>query len=334
MKKIVKIEQLDPTITHITWIINNICPNTCSYCPVSTRNGANHNYDWKYAREFVKILLTKYPKIHLSIAGGEPSMSPHLIELIKLFSDQGHYITLTTNGYKSVEYWQELSHYVSWIGFSYHPEFSTEQYFANLEAASAITNCTARVMMLSNQWDRCLAVYNKLNSSSRYSTSPVRIVEWGRYNGTDYYTPEQLDWFAEVNTIDKDLKHHKLKPAVPNKCTYYFEDGTKNIGGNPIHYVNQGQTNFKGYSCDIGLRSLWIGAHGEIKRGNCMAGGYIGNVNKPFDIVWPDSPIICPHNLCHCSTDVVIDKQHTNISDYDIFQQSNKQTATFDFRKI
>jgi organic radical activating enzyme len=309
MKKIIEVRQKDPNITHVTWIINNICPNSCIYCPESTHNGSNHNYDWNNARRFVLMLLEKYPKMHLSISGGEPSSSPFLIELVNLFHDGGHTISIITNGYKSADYWREIAQYVTWIGFSYHPEFSNEQYFKNLEAAADITRCGAKVMMLSSHWDQCVKVYEKLNTSSKYVTTPTRIVEWGTRNGSDYYTDEQIKWFQTTMTDYNKMHQHSGKPYSQTEANYYLSDGTIDTTPVAALYINRGQTNFKGYECDIGLRSLFIGAFGQIKRGNCLAGGHIGTIDKPEKIIWPDKPIMCNYDLCSCGTDVNINKK-------------------------
>jgi len=309
MKKILEVKQYEPTVTHITWIINNICPNSCTYCPALTHNGSNHNYDWNNARRFVKILLHRYSKIHLSIAGGEPSMSPHLPELVKLFSEAGHTVSLVTNGYKSKEYWLELAPYITYIGFSYHPEYSTERYFENLQAAAEVTRCGAKIMMLSSHWEQCIAAYERLKESDRYWVTPTRVVEWGTYNGSDYYTDEQIKWFQTTITDHNKMLHHQGKPYALTAAKYYLNDGTIDTTPVASSYANRGQTNFRGYECYIGLRSLFIGILGQVKRGNCMAGGRLGTIDKPEEIIWPDKPIICNYDLCSCSTDIDINKR-------------------------
>ena len=315
MKKIIKVEQVD-LVTHITWMINNICPNKCSYCPPINYSGSNHKYIWDNARQVAEMILLRYPTIHLSIAGGEPTMSPFLLELVKMFNAKGHYISLTTNGSKSADYWEELAPLLSHVSFSYHPEFETERYFENLKTASKFTRCGTRVMMLSSHWDQCVSVYEKLKYGQGYpDATPVRIVDWGNHNGTDYYTEEQLAWLSDpVHNIPPNKKLpvrdiNNNKHIKPDASTYYFDDGTQQTMSNASLFVNSGQTNFKGYSCDIGLRSLYIGADGRIRRGNCTAGGIIGHLDNPAEIMWPSNSIVCPHTLCSCSTDVIINKR-------------------------
>lgn len=315
MKKIIKVEQVD-SIAHITWQLNDICPNKCSYCNPENYSGSNHKYIWENARRFAEIVLLRYPKIHLSISGGEPTMSPFLLELAKMFNAKGHYISLTTNGSKSPAYWEELAPLLSHISFSYHPEYESERYFENLKTASKFVRCGARVMMLSSRWEQCLAAFHKLKYGKGYpDATPVRIVEWGLNNGTANYTEEQLTWLADPKhnlPAYKQMPYdiHTAKAQYnPTASTYYFDDGTQTTMTNASLLVNNGQTNFQGYSCEIGLKSLAIGPDGKIKRGNCLVGGYIGHLDRPEEIIWPSAPVICDYISCKCSTDVIINKK-------------------------
>jgi len=310
LPKIEEVKQHNDRLTHVTWIINNICPNTCTYCPPPTHNGSNHNYDWDNARRFLDLLFKRYPDMHFSIGGGEPSMSPFFPELVKLIYDAGHTITMTSNAYKSSEYWKEIGPYINQISFSYHPEFSTEQYFTNVLSTADVTRVTARVMMLSSHWDKCVEAYERLLKHDSYSMEVVRVYEWGRNNGSDLYTPEQIEWMDTIKPRHINPNNpHKNKRSSNTSADYYFDDGTIGHSRDQVYYVNRGQTNFKGYECDLGLRSLFVSALGDVKRGNCMAGGIIGNINEPESIQWPSKSIICPYTICGCSSDVNINKR-------------------------
>jgi hypothetical protein len=143
----------------------------------------------------------------------------------------------------------------------------------------------------------------------------VRVYEWGRNNGSDLYTPEQIAWMDTIKPrFMKPDNPHRNKPWSNTTANYHFDDGTVGHSRDQVYYINRGQTNFKGYECDLGLRSLFIGALGKIKRGNCMAGGYIGSINEPEAIEWPTESVICPYSICNCSSDVNINKRRIPIT--------------------
>jgi 2-iminoacetate synthase ThiH len=52
LASIIEIKQQVPAM-YLTWVINNICTNACSYCHPNLHTGTNHNYDWSHAEEFI-----------------------------------------------------------------------------------------------------------------------------------------------------------------------------------------------------------------------------------------------------------------------------------------
>jgi organic radical activating enzyme len=312
MKKIIKVVQA-PTAPslHLTWIINNICTNSCSYCPASLHNGANHNYDWDNARRFFQQLFKKYPTIHCTIAGGEPSVSPFLPEIVKTFYEAGHTIGLTSNAAKPVRYWDEIAKMLNYICFSYHPEFPDPQFVEKISAAGWHTPVCVRVMMLPSRWDHCIEMIEKLSKIEHVRVEPVRILDWtGENRSAHLYSNEQLEWFNHNNgNTEKFLSHFEVQPkTVDIWSDFYLDDGEVEHAPNSLKYINDGMTNFYGYSCEVGLKSLFVDHHGDILLSNCGINGSIGNINNPEGIMWPTDPVICNKRICHCTTDVNINK--------------------------
>jgi len=310
-KKIIRVKQADDAPFHLTWIINNICTNACSYCPTSLHTGKNHNYDWGNARRFFQTLFEKYPKVHCSIAGGEPSLSPFLPELVKIFYDHNSTVGMTSNAAKTVGYWKEIAPYLTYIGFSWHPEFVDDKFLEKALTVAEHTPVTVRVMMHPAHWDKCVKAYYKFVDTPGFEVENVRVLDWG--SDTDRsaskYTPEQLEWFDNNSRKTKMITHqvYNHKPKLGNDVDFQMNNGEFERN-HTIDYINKGMTNFYGYQCEIGLKSLFIGWDGKIRRGNCSTGGVIGNINDPNNIMWPDKPIICDLNICHCTTDVKINK--------------------------
>jgi MoaA/NifB/PqqE/SkfB family radical SAM enzyme len=309
MNKIIRIKQQDDSPMHLTWMINNICTNHCSYCPPNLHEGKNHHYEWENAKRFFEILFKRYPKIHCSVSGGEPSLSPFFPDICKTFHDAGHSIGLTSNAAKPASYWRDIAPYLDYISFSWHPEFPDKNFLEKVVAAARQITVTVRVMMLASKWDECISMFNEFSARWEFVTEPVKIMP---YNDTDpissVYTDEQLAWFNNNQGNHRILKHVPYYEPVEIISDFYFDDGTIIEKANASDWVNRGYTNFNGYTCEIGKKSLFVRPNGIVYLGNCLVGGKIGNINKPEKIMWPTDNIKCNIDLCSCSSDVNINK--------------------------
>tara|TARA_Y100000389_G_C17456052_1_gene518227 strand:- start:218 stop:1159 length:942 start_codon:yes stop_codon:yes gene_type:complete len=303
---IVKVRRVIPNIMVVTWVINNICDRSCAYCPSSLHNGSNHNYDWNLAREFWNILIAKYNGLHVSIAGGEPSLSPHLVEAVDMIYDSGNTVGITTNLTRTERYFKKISPKLSYVSASYHPSSPDEKFLDKIQTVSELTPTTARVMMDANHWDHSVDIFEKLKSVSKLRVDPVRILDWeGGYN-PHLYSPEQEKWLKDVKVYEPK-EGHKEHRSEKNKVVYYNSNNqVVNTSANDL--VLLGKTNYKGWQCSLGLESLFIKENGSIRKANCSQGPYIGHLNTPQDIEWPTSPEICDQSICHCVTDIMMTK--------------------------
>ncbi len=308
---------------NLTWVVNNICNNKCSYCVPDLNSGMGHHYTWENAQKFLEKLFEKYPKIHCSVSGGEPSISPFLPDLVKMFNSSGNTIGTTSNAFKPIEYWEDISKYLYYICFSYHPEFPVKNFREKVIAASLNTYVTVRVMMLPSKWEHCVEVFNSLKDIDTLLIEPVRILDWGGKNREAHvYTKEQLDWFEreEIMEAHNKMISHLMErgESVELQSTFILDDGSILSGknANPVQFINYGMTNFEGYVCEIGLKSLFVHYDGKIQLGNCMVGGIIGEIEDFENIKWPTYPVICNKTLCHCATDVNISKWAINYTEY------------------
>lgn len=322
-KKVIRVTQKDETLMHLTWVINNICNNKCSYCVPDLNAGMGHHYSWENAKLFLENLFERYSNIHCSVSGGEPSISPFLPELAKMFNSSGNTIGLTSNAFKPTEYWEDISKDLSYICFSYHAEFPAKTFKEKVIASSLNTFVTVRVMMLPSKWDHCMEVFNSLKDINTCYVEPIRVLDWGGKNREAHvYTQEQLDWFKTEEAISPSRKimvHLQgVKKSVELQSTYLIYDGSFLMEEeiNSSQLINYGMTNFEGYTCEIGLKSLFVHYDGRIQLGNCQVGGFIGEIEDMDNIKWPTEPVICNKTICHCATDVSVNKWAPNYSEY------------------
>jgi len=314
MNKLTRIISADPELVTITWMINNICCNKCTYCIPELNAGEGHMYDWRDAINFLEILLDKHPHTHVAITGGEPTMSEHLIDAVDLVTSRGGYIGFTSNGIASTEYYESITKKIGYVCFSWHPEFQRKNFLEKVKIASQNTFVTVRVMMLPRLWDDCVELYDRLANDEEFSPhalEPVRIVDWGGPEREAHiYTKEQLDWFEQHPARDVRPRNKIVSEKiniVDLGAWAKFQDGdVLDIVGND--FVGKGMTNFRGWKCSVGLKSIFIHQSGDIYRGNCWIGGKIGNIKNPEDIQWPTKPLICTKSLCHCQSDIHLTK--------------------------
>lgn len=302
----------------LTWVINNICTNKCSYCPELLHTGQNHAYDWEQVQNFVLECNARYGHINCLISGGEPTLSPFLKDLINLIYDTGGSIILNTNLSRTKSWWEDVAPKISNISVSYHAEYvpvdNEEEFIDKILFLSKYTEINVRIMMYHKLWDQCINFYNKLkNQQAGFNIEVVRITP---NFGADKnfcqvnYTKEQ-EHFLETTGIIFDGK--KSLPdtyrRIPNNYTMVHNNQLEKFDYEVASALqNTNQNNFYGWECNIGLESLFVMFDGRIRKANCEEDmGWIGNINS--EINWPKSSIICNKTMCHCIADVFISKK-------------------------
>ena len=306
----------------LTWIINNICTNHCSYCPVDVHTGTNHNYEWEHAKIFIEKCFDKYADIHFNIAGGEPTVSPFFKDLIHLIRANRGTIHLTTNLVRTKEYWSAIAENFITISASYHPEYiitnkQEDEFIEKVIVLSSKTRVTVRVMMLPERWDQCYNFYQKLITGNIPCIIEVVRILPNFGVGEDYcdinYTDDQSSWINATRLIDQTLLTPEILMIGGRESVVIYDDSTtdKLTHERTVSLINN-TANFKNWECDIGLESLFVFYNGNIKLANCNVGGTIGNITKLSAIKWPTNSIICNKSICHCAADLLISKRKSN----------------------
>jgi len=322
-KQIISIKRKS-NVCQLTWILNNICTNHCDYCPPTLHSGTNHHYDWVIAKNFVDRLMNRYSQIHCTISGGEPTLSPHFPELVKMFHDRGHTVGITSNGARTVRYWEEVAPLLSYICFSYHPSFHDKEFLDKAIAAAKHTQVTVRVMMDSRHWARSVEMFNECYNNPVLCVEAVKILaETSMRSGVgEDYSTEQLEWISSQRLKFSTLRQYKDNPnwkQAEIDAVGYYDDGSVDSSIDTNYLVSTGQTDFRGWACNIGLESLFVHWDGFVKKGNCMQGGNLFHLNDHEQHELPSTGEICLQNLCSCGTDVLItkaamlDKEHPYI---------------------
>ena len=319
-KNVIAVENRLKNHLFLTWLINNICTNSCSYCPTEVHSGKNHHYDWEIARKFIINCFEKYGNIHCSVSGGEPTVSPFFKDLVNLIYDNNGTMHLTTNLVKPMQYWKDIRFKFSSIAASYHPEFiktekDEDKFIEKSNFIGQETSLGIRIMMLPTLWDRCYNFYKKASRENKgYTIELVRVLpNFGV--GKDFcditYTSEQNE-ILNSYVLEAIYPDHKNLRKYISQSFLKYDDNSESERMDQkkaIYLENTKKANFLNWHCDIGLESLFVHYDGNIQRGNCGVSGIIGNINDFNNIIWPNDSIICDKTLCHCMADLTVSKR-------------------------
>ncbi len=283
-------------IFRLTWCVNNICTNHCRYCPDLLHRGQNRHYEWHHAESFSRQILALNRPVELSITGGEPTVSPWLPQLIKMFTSRSHRVTVTTNGVRSGDYWAQSP--PSALSVSYHAAWDDGHWFDRLVATGAkVPNTVARIMMDPLHWDQCLEQFDQILRETDLGLEPVRLQDWGADRVV--YRPTQLAQLQRLMRLSR--------PAPRQEHWHLSEVQGQPVGGTWANQlISRGQNRFSGWSCTIGQDSLFVQFDGSYRRGNCDQGGYLGWIWD--QIPWPREPVGCQRRECQYTTDILTAK--------------------------
>lgn len=253
--------------------------------------------------------------------GGEPTVSPFLNEAIDMLHSRGHTISLTSNGVRSVQYWQDIAPKVNNISISYHPSYGIEDFFKKVEVISKHTLIGVRIMFDSRFWNETMDFYNKCITIPYLRVEAIRIlpeIAGGHNIGSDY-TTDQLEWLSKSPRRQVDGQQQiELKQRNPNWKSLYmgssfqYNDGSVDRYGDANHLISIEQSFFNGWACSIGLESLYINWDGQVRKGNCRQGPDLFHLDDHSNHSLPTEGEVCIMNRCTCPTDIMVSKFPVN----------------------
>ncbi len=127
-------------VTHprfVTWDLGRRCNYSCSYCHplISNQTDPLRTEDELMgAVDLIEKRFTKNNKAKWIFTGGEPTIIPSYMKMIKSLRGKGHDLHTQTNGSRNPDYHRELIRY-SFVGISVHLEFANDdRLLKNFEA--------------------------------------------------------------------------------------------------------------------------------------------------------------------------------------------------------
>jgi organic radical activating enzyme len=205
----------------ILWDIGRRCNYDCSYCWASVHNRTDDHKDYNLIIKTIDNLISKWAKyntIRWNFGGGEPTLHPKFLDILKYLKDNNQWAMVTSNGTRDHKYWAKAIENLNSVNLSAHfdgllTDKEEDRFVRNIE-----TICEHFDMHNDDHWleikimappqyiDRALKLKEKIkalgildvfgaNNRIKGFLSLVPIRSLGDSGVLVEYTPEQLEIF-------------------------------------------------------------------------------------------------------------------------------------------
>ena len=295
-----------PNAMSVVWELTSTCNYSCWYCLPHLHDNKYKWPDLQASLDFFYMLSQKHSRIHVDLAGGEPTLWPELPTFLKQKPDN-IYTNVASNGSRTVKWWSRNIEYMDSVLLSFHPDTADIDHFYNV--CKAISNrdlypkkdINVSILVYKQLLDKCNEAFNRLKELP--ISCKMKIIDY-RFKPGMHVTPTDLDIIEEIN--EKRFNNYSFSPEDGMPSEVYL-DGKKIENKDFAILKFFGKTDFKGWKCNAGITRLFIVANGDIFRGTCRNGGRIGNIM--FDTnVFNLEPTVCHKIACSCLDEVILEK--------------------------
>jgi organic radical activating enzyme len=254
---------------HIDWKITNVCNFKCTYCDPILNTGKTQLLSSEDVLAFLKQI--KRP-IKLELTGGEPTSFKGIEDILNYTCSK----SITTNGSKSIKWWEENIDKLDSVIISYHHNVSNLDHLLKIAKIKRKAHLHFSVLMnLENFYEIYDIAVNLQEFADTVHLLPIRspLPNLNKSN-LIRYSKDQLEHMLEQE------KHFKTK----FKSLDFYLDMIK---GN----------NYIGKKCGMGKDYIVIDECGNIKNAWCTH-SVIGNIKN--DLVLSSEYFTCDKIVCPC----------------------------------
>lgn len=278
-------------IFHFSWTLTNWCNYACTYCSAKSIMVDKWKHDESISK--YKLTLEKLKRFDslfaIQLYGGEPSLHPHIKEIIVELKkiDNCKQISIITNLSKSLNFWKDIAMPGVEICASFHPEYYDNQFLDKIKFLNNLKDSYIRVTVNliddKKYWPLTLEFINQLKEANvDYNLHYLINTPFWKNN----YTEEFFNTFKSIDS-------HNYKGKDLNHYTYKFEDGTIS-NFKELEIYKLGYHKFKGFKC----RPLFYQIDFEGNIQNSCIRKNIKSVLIKKDLL--DREEICPRDYCAC----------------------------------
>ena len=309
----------------IRWSVNNICNFKCQYC-FPDAHAATHSYpaDFELVIDNFYKMFEYYKtqgktQFNLHITGGEPTLWPQLGDFIRRIKLHYRvYVSVVSNGSRSLRWWNSYGHYIDNLTLSHHVRQ------ADLVHTMGVADTmykigkkvSVHVLMDPLAWDKSIEAVDYMIANSKYKwfiqtkevvSVPTQSIDYTS-NQRDYLKNE-IKRMPGILWFMKNIKLIFDGQIRPWESIAIMSGGIK-IRAQSQTYITNGWTNFKGWSCNLGIEGIYIHWNGLLQ-GSCGQLPW----DKTYNILdnnfkfSPDlKSVVCQQTQCTCPPETQLSK--------------------------
>jgi hypothetical protein len=239
--------------------------------------------------------------LFFQFSGGEPTLYPHILELISSLKSSRCYVGLISNGSRTTRWWAAAKSYLDRVVLTHHIEFVNLNHMISVVQCLSDQVCThVNVTMEPSRFEACLDNAERLAAECENITLTLKPLLLGFGAKMYPYTEAQKKILLD-HTFN--IKRSQDREEIRGMMRRIFDDGTvEEVKASQLIIAEE--NHWLGWSCNIGLELLSINYNGDVYRGICKQGGKIGHITDD-NLKLAHEPIICGKEVCHCVTDIL-----------------------------
>ena len=332
----------------VSWLLGRYCNYKCSYCwPYARSDKKDHRPTEVVLKTLAEIKRQSrernFNSFHFSFSGGEPTLHPGYLEILKTYSDDQ-----SNCNYQSLHMTSNISAGLGWfkkyaevtkdinrvsVTASYHKEMTTKEPFAEklVFLQEHDINVTINMVMVPERfellWEEALYFHDQgINVTLKPQSNPTATAVVSGYsdemlkrlqNGMPQrdYTTKRLQLKKKTSQRPKPRfatlpEKNDLGEDIPQMMQVEFNDsaGKKWFMDQAERFNAFNFNQFKGWECSAGYRSIIIREpDGAIKRSYSCNDKPLGFIDSGFKL-FPDA-MPCITQSCVSSADSKIPKR-------------------------
>lgn len=318
MENITKLEAYEEfPYNLVEWKLHDRCNYDCYFCGDENKLGRIGWADLETNKTIVDSIVASATKpLWIQITGGEPTLYPHFLELVKYMKSKGAMVRVITNGSRTMRWWKEVreADVLDLIYFTFHSQQKADYKHiadvANLFLDSETITITL-VTYVPNTLGYAIegAAYLTENTGSYISMNAMDLrpaaEEEKQYNEDEFEKSLNVynNAFGKLMNIKKPTSIPDELLAIPTNSTIYYNNGsveTKDV----TLMMKLEENRFQDWTCYSGMDTMNI--DGKFKyRGGCKRD------KTPFEpgkLTFFDKPFKCDVDACYCAMDMITTK--------------------------